>query len=249
MMVLVCEGDEREAQRISSVLNAAGHNCSVVTDAQAALEAVFLERFDAVLVGRTIPPEATCALRDQLRELETLQSDRGSLPLLTVASCTGAPGAEISLPEHFEAADFQRAIVNLAAQIPTRHSEKDAHREPLPVFEAAEFEEQCAQDRDLMLEILELSAAERDKQVPDMEAALARADFDRLARIAHTLKGSLGSLHAPAAHRRAHDLEMAAKACLPAESAELLAAFIPELDTLQQELSKYREVLLCSSGS
>ncbi len=41
--------------------------------------------------------------------------------------------------------------------------------------------------------------------------ALSAGDYDQLARVAHTIKGSLGSLHAAQARTHAQELEFAAK--------------------------------------
>ena len=47
-------------------------------------------------------------------------------------------------------------------------------------------------------------------QVGEMQDCLATGNFDSLAKVAHTLKGSLGTLHAHRARTRAQALEIAA---------------------------------------
>lgn len=117
----------------------------------------------------------------------------------------------------------------------------DRSGEPeLPVFELDEFREQVGHDPDLAAEIVDLFLSESEGQVSAMRAALASRDYAQLRPLAHTIKGSFGSLHAPRARARAQQLESGAaqadaEACsrhLEALEADL-AALKPELLTLR----------------
>jgi len=99
-----------------------------------------------------------------------------------------------------------------------------------------EFAEQCADEKSLMVEIIDLFEAERHEQFAAMTDALGNGDFDRLSKVAHTLKGSVGALHAPAARQTCQAIELAAKD----RDSELCAA---HLGTLEQNLTALAEPL------
>ena len=77
-----------------------------------------------------------------------------------------------------------------------------------------------------------------------MTEALVTEDFDRVARVAHKLKGSLGCLHASRSRLRAQALEAAAKNHDAVLCAGTIEALELDLDGLQGELSAFRQSLL-----
>jgi HPt (histidine-containing phosphotransfer) domain-containing protein len=87
-----------------------------------------------------------------------------------------------------------------------------------------------------MSEIIELFQAERDEQLREMAESLAVPDFEKLSRLAHTIKGSLAALHAPAARQTCQTIELAAKD----RDAVLCAG---HLDRLEQDLADLTKAL------
>jgi HPt (histidine-containing phosphotransfer) domain-containing protein len=79
-----------------------------------------------------------------------------------------------------------------------------------PQFDLEKFKEQVGYDRDLLIEIIDLFLSESVKQLAEIHAALGKSDYQTLSRLAHTLKGSFGSLHAESARLHAHELEIVA---------------------------------------
>jgi HPt (histidine-containing phosphotransfer) domain-containing protein len=110
-----------------------------------------------------------------------------------------------------------------------------------PVLESAEFEEQVGGDRELMVEIIDLFFEEGQRQVAEMRLTLASGDFTQLSRLAHTIKGSLGSLRATRARWRAHELESAAGGQDPTRCSQSFSAFERDLNELEPELRLLRE--------
>jgi HPt (histidine-containing phosphotransfer) domain-containing protein len=96
-----------------------------------------------------------------------------------------------------------------------------------------------------MVEIIDLFAAECAEELPALATSLAGEDFERGSRVAHSLKGSLGSLHAARARRHAADLEMAARERNALDYARALASLSAEITTLQTHLSNFRQSCLC----
>jgi len=72
----------------------------------------------------------------------------------------------------------------------------------------------------------------------ELAAATARQDWTRLAREAHTLKGSLGTLCAGGAYAAALRLETLARNQSPTDLAEAFQSLITEIDRLQLVLAE-----------
>ena len=179
-----------------------------------------------------------------MRKIEKLQRATARTPVLSVASSSGAQSqrnvVDAFLPERPDSAEFARMFEELANAVANCEGANAPADCPV-VFNIQEFRAQVAFDNDLMIEIIDLFMAERAEESVDMADALEKSDLERLSRVAHTLKGSLGSLHADQARFRAQDLETAAtdgdmKAC-----ARTLAVLEEELNALEPLLLALRE--------
>jgi HPt (histidine-containing phosphotransfer) domain-containing protein len=136
------------------------------------------------------------------------------------------------------------AIARLAAAVSVDKGIATAALAPeLPVLRVEELQEQVAYDNDLLVELIDLYIGERAKQSTEMKSALARGQWERLSRVVHTIKGSLGSLHAEAAHATAQALEMAARDEDAVLCADFLSLFETQLDTLEELLLALRRRL------
>jgi HPt (histidine-containing phosphotransfer) domain-containing protein len=249
LRVLLIERAPEKLERISAVLREA--HCDVLSAASFndANEALLVQRFDAVLVGS---PGDTQAQADFTAGLRQIERSRGWLSKTPVLMCSGAvPGGlwtptqeawvDAYLGEHFVAATFTDAVLRLAQAVsPATKPSEHSGMSDLPVFEPEKFQAQVAYDRELLVEIIDLFMTERRSQVAEMQTALASADFTRLSRVAHTIKGSLGSLHASLARFHAQDLESAAKMADAQVCRFCLAILEQDLDTLEPELIALR---------
>ena len=96
-------------------------------------------------------------------------------------------------------------------------------------------------DRELAVEIINLFLDECIGQVSEMQQALADGNLPLLSRVAHTIKGSLGSLHASRSRFCAQELELAAKHGEGESCGPLLDKLIGELAALRPELIQLRD--------
>ena len=119
-------------------------------------------------------------------------------------------------------------------------SKKTAEMDSLPLIEPDKFEEQVGYDKELMVEIIDLFLEERQHQVIEMRDCVARSDWDQLFRVAHTIKGSLGSLHATRARSRAQELESAARDLKADVCGKFFAALEKDLEALEPQLLSLR---------
>src|SRR6185437_13261128 len=82
----------------------------------------------------------------------------------------------------------------------------------LPIFDLPGFRQQMGDDPDLMREIVGIFFEESAGQMRELSETMSRGEIGRASRLAHSLKGSLGSLHAARARHWAQTLEAAAAA-------------------------------------
>src|SRR5581483_3000838 len=253
LRVLVIEDAPEKLERISAVLREAHYDVLPAASFNEASEALLVQRFDAILVGSAGNTQAQVDFTAGLRQIER---SRGLLSKTPVLVCSGAVPSGLWTPtqedwvdaylgEHFAAATFTDAVVRLAQPLtPAPKPRSETSAADLPIFEPDKFQAQVAYDRDLLVEIIDLFMTERRSQVAEMQAALASADFTRLARVAHTIKGSLGSLHAALARAHAQDLEGAAKAADAQVCRFCLTVLEQDLETLEPELIALRNAFV-----
>jgi HPt (histidine-containing phosphotransfer) domain-containing protein/CheY-like chemotaxis protein len=248
LRVLLIETEPEEAENVSAMLSDANHIVLPAADFGEASEAILVQRFDAVLLGSALPTDEVIRFTSQLRLLERKQQNASRTPVLSYspALLTGPEGestVDAYLPEQFEAAHLAAAIQRLA-QTGAGGSNTGASVDTgLPIFELDELRAQVAFDDELMVEIIDLFLAEGADQVVEMRQAFETRNLAQLSRVAHTLKGSLSSLHAPRARAHAQELEHVAKAENIEACRVLMSALEQDLGTLQPELIALRNAV------
>jgi HPt (histidine-containing phosphotransfer) domain-containing protein len=150
-------------------------------------------------------------------------------------------GIDGYVPESFEPATLAEAVTGLATAIARTADAPAQEGSNAPLFDATEFRAQVGFDEDLMRELIDLFLNESPCQVVEMREALTAGDFDRLARVAHTLKGSFATFHAAQARTRAQQLETASKAAEAPECRQLLSLLEHDLELLEPELLALRD--------
>lgn len=111
----------------------------------------------------------------------------------------------------------------------------------VPQLDVEKFQEQVGHDPDLLVEIIDLFLLESAGQVHEMHEALGCGEYKKLSRVAHTIKGSVGSLYAETARLQAHELESIAESGDEAACRRSLAALEEALAMLQPQLLALRE--------
>ena len=246
---LLIHGNSQGASRISSLLADAQHTAIVTPNFAEAIEALYIERFDAIVLDTALPPDEVAEFTANLRRIEERQG-LARIPVVSISAESAAdahPGQgngawDECLREPLDAAVLTGAVTRLAQAIghPSARPGVPATME-LPVLEPEEFEEQLGGDRELMVEIIDLFFEEGQRQMADMRVTLANGNFAQLSRLAHTVKGSLGSLRATRARWRAHELEAAASGGDANLCRQSFAAFEQDLIELEPELRSLRE--------
>jgi HPt (histidine-containing phosphotransfer) domain-containing protein len=206
-----------------------------------AADALTVERFDAVLMESEFRTLGLKEFSAMLRKLEKSQRGACRIPLIGLSQDDReATGADLDaiIPEPVDPDAVTTTVLRLSQAVSNSSS---SEMEDLVVIDAEKFKEQVGFDDELMIEIIDLFLSERTRQESEMQEALMAKKFDQLSRLAHTIKGSLGALHALRARSRAQNLEIAAKQQDESVCIELLSGLESDLVALEPELLKLKQ--------
>ncbi len=242
-------------QTVKAALREAGHSISEAPDLAEATEALMVQRFDAVLLPASFPQSEVEEFTAAVRELDRRATSAARTLVLFIVPENGAAppndhgmastGVDGLLCASLDADALTIAIARLAAAVSVAAGASDAVAlaPELPILDAGELMEQVAFDNELLLELIDLYLTERARQSEEMAEALTAGDYGRLSRIAHTIKGSLGSLHATAARMTAQSLEVAAHEGDASKCVDFLPVLERDLDVLEEHLLALRRSL------
>jgi HPt (histidine-containing phosphotransfer) domain-containing protein len=116
--------------------------------------------------------------------------------------------------------------------------QQSVHHEPIDISVLTSFaESEGDEDSDLVVELIDLYLTDSSRRLADMREGVATADESLLARAAHSLRGSSGTLGAWQVAKSCEELERLAFDLEFAEAA-------PVLERLDQELTTVRKVFL-----
>lgn len=245
-------GNPERLQAVTAALSAGGHEVLPVDNVAEACEALLIQRFDAVLMSE-VPSAQVLSLSSQIRDIERRTGASTHTAVLSVISDAAGQGpapkdaaVDGYVNESVDPDTLTLAISRLASAVGTESVEASPLGESLPVLDVENLKEQVAYDDELLVELIDLFLSERVRQVEEMRQSFAAGQFEQLSRVAHTIKGSLGSLHALASKANAQGLETAAKDGDAVRSQGFLAALERDLDLLESELLKVRRSVLPS---
>ena len=239
-------GDPARLEAVTAALTAGGHEILPVDSLAEASEALLIQRFDAVLLG-DLAPGQMLSICSQIKDLNRRTGSATRTAVLSVvpetaeeAQDTKNTGIDGYVTEHVDPDTLTLAIARLASAVGMDSIDAAPLGEQLPILDVNNLKEQVAYDDELLVELIDLFLTERIRQVAEMQQAFATGDFPMLSRVAHTIKGSLGSLHAMAAKANAQGLELSARDHDAIRSQGFLVALEEDLTALEIELLKVR---------
>jgi HPt (histidine-containing phosphotransfer) domain-containing protein len=229
--LLLVEDDTARAQSISAGLQTNGSRVLRAGNFAEAKEALSIEQFDLILISSVA--EAAGIAHELYPIAKGLSSP---VPVVVYSECEKHLCDAVVSPS-LKPGELPGELDRICK---SRPADQDRAASQLPEFDRGAFHEQMAGDSDLMKEIISIFFEESASQLKSLESALLSQEFPKASRLAHSLKGSLGSLHAAQARYWAQALETAAASGDGSRCGHYLSALEESISALQPRL---REVL------
>jgi len=227
--VLLVEEDPARAHRIGEALAVCNMESFHTTQADEAEEALGVRQFDVVLLSSLEKPAET------LRQLHSATRRLCPSAKFIAWGTYENSHCDAVLPEHISELELGHELARALQRAAANGDDSASH---LPVFDLPDFRHQMGDDPELMREIVGIFFEESVGQMRELNETLARGETARASRLAHSLKGSLGSLHADRARYWAQALETAAAAGDAGRSEAALKALGQAIDELTPNLRK-----------
>jgi two-component system sensor histidine kinase/response regulator len=250
---LLVHRDPEQSEVIASRLERANHTVLPTPGLDEAADALTVEQFDAVLMESAFQQCALQAFSAQLRQMERSGRNGARIPVIALSDLPAdsfQSAVDAVVPEPVDPVALTAAVARLAQAVlrppgpsgaePGARPDASANGAALQILDPEKFKEQVGHDNELMVEIIDLFLDECKRQEIEMRDALEAGDFELLCRVAHTIKGSLGSLHGMRARAHAQVLELAARDRDEVACWDSLAALEIGLAELEPELLALR---------
>jgi PAS domain S-box-containing protein len=242
LRLLLAEDNPVNQKLAVRLLEKKGHTVVVAGDGVEAVRAVEDQPFDLVLMDVQMPEmdgfEATTAIR--ARE----QGTGRHIPILAMTAyamkgdrerCLAA-GMDAYVSKPIQPRELWQAI---EALVPADGAGKETASPAVDIREALE---RVGGDTELLRELTDLFLADCPRLWHNLAEALAKGDARQLARAAHTLKGSVSTFGARAAHAVAEQLERQGREGDLTHAAETAARLDGELQRLKSALERMKEI-------
>jgi PAS domain S-box-containing protein len=249
--ILLAEDNVVNQRLAVLLLEKHGHKVEVVSNGREALTALEQQEFDLVLMDVQMPEMDGLAATAALRSREVSTGRHVPVIALTAHAMKGdrerflEAGMDAYLAKPIQKDELWRTLANL---YPTLDHPKEGHLRGCAaeaasptVFDQAKLRERLGGELEVMKEIVGLFQAECPQLLGAVREAIARQDAPALYRTAHSLKGTLLSMAAPAASAVALRLENLGRQGDLADAAATLAEMEQELERLQAALGALTE--------
>ncbi len=237
-VILLAEDNPVNQKLAVKLLEKQGHTVSVADNGRLALEAWRGGGHDLVLMDMMMPEMDGLETTRRIREEE-----QGHIPIIAMTAnamqgdrerCLDAGmDGYVSKPVKPEVLfqEIERVLgerTTLASPPPVAPSPPE--ESGLPIYDRADALSRIADDEELLATLIDMFVADAPNYLNEIDAALEAADWSRLIRAAHTLKGVLATFSARRGEVHARALEVAAKASDPSECGKQAALARIEVD-------------------
>ena len=208
--ILVAEDSRVNRHHATGLLSPRGLDVVAVETGQQAVAAARDGRFDLILMDVEMPDMDGLQAAVEIRHAE--ESTGRRVPIVAVTSrdmpsdfeACKAAGMDALLVKPLDAAALFPLIDQLIGKSPASAAPAP-HVEP--TFDRDELLPRLGGDESLLVEMIEIFAAESPRMLADLRAAIDAQDADGVQRAAHNLKGSVSVFGARPATRSAQALE------------------------------------------
>jgi two-component system sensor histidine kinase/response regulator len=241
LKVLLAEDNAVNQKLAKALLEKRGHTVTIAANGREALQALQQSHFDLVLMDVQMPEmdgiEATKAIR--VREEKT--GEHQPIAAMTALAMKGdrervmEAGMDDYLTKPIRAHELDEILEKYSAHeakgsIPPAQPTQDSGEPESNVIHANELLERIGNDRDFLAELVTVFREDHPAQLEQIANGLAKNDPSEVKRGAHSLRGTLSNLSAPAATALAAQLEQEGASGNLSQSAATFAAFKTELN-------------------
>jgi CheY-like chemotaxis protein len=241
LRVLLAE-DNLVNQRLAlRLLEKAGHAAVVAGNGREALALLERQPFDMVLMDVEMPDMGGFEATAVIREREKKSGRHVPIVAMTAHALKGdrerclAAGMDGYVAKPIQAQELRRVMDELAPPPAAAPAPPDA------VLDEAAALACVGGDRQLLVEISRVFAAQCPRWLADIREAIAQGDASRLRHAAHTLKGAVGNFRARGAFDEAQRLETMGRDGNLASAAGACATLEKQLDRLLPALAALSE--------
>jgi CheY-like chemotaxis protein/HPt (histidine-containing phosphotransfer) domain-containing protein len=224
LRVLLAEDNVVNQRLALRILEKAGHSVRVAGTGKQALQALERDRFDVVLMDVQMPEmgglEATAAIRQREKEegghtpviALTAHAMKGDRERCLAAGMDGYVAKPIRERELFVALE---QVLKTHAPAGVRGALADEEPPQIPGegtvvvvdFDRAAALERCGEDPGLLRELIDMFLSEIPGWMAALDQALRAGDADQVKRMAHTIKGAVGTFGATPAWDASYRVE------------------------------------------
>jgi PAS domain S-box-containing protein len=217
MHILLAEDNAVNRKLAIRLLEKRGHRVSVATNGREALDQLEGAEFDLVLMDVQMPEmdglEATRRLREREDRSGHGTGQRQAVVAMTALVMKGdrerciAAGMDGYLSKPIRPQELDEILDRYAGAESSASDTAKAEAAGTSCVRTEELLERIGGDRGFLTELLELFRADYPGQLQRAREAAARNDAATVQRVAHSMKGALRNLAAPAASRLAEEIE------------------------------------------
>ncbi len=243
--ILIAEDNPVNQTFLRRALERRGHVPVTAVNGIDAVERFKTDNFDMIFMDVQMPDMDGLSATEAIRTLEKSTSEHIPICAMTAHALKGdrerclAAGMDSYLSKPATLAEIENTVSHLMRHQPYKHA-------TLPEPTAREGWDRDAAlarvggDQSLLDELVAIFIKEYPPLAATLIQSLARNDLPSLRQPAHTLKGSLKYLEAPAAAALAQQIEEASGALDSHRAAELVDTFFREVEALQKAMQLAR---------
>jgi PAS domain S-box-containing protein len=213
LRILLAEDNEVNQKLAMRLLEKQGHAVAVAANGREALAALTTGPFDVVLMDVQMPEMDGFEATALIRRAEEGTGQHVPIVAMTAHAMKGdrerclAAGMDAYISKPIQPGELIGAIDSLIAPADRAGPPTSSTPGPPETLDRAELLDRVGGDVKLLRELVGVFLDSWPGQVSELRAALERGDGPTLARVAHTLKGTVGTLGARAAYAAAQRLE------------------------------------------
>ncbi len=242
LRILLAEDNQINVRVALAFLEQLGHSVTCVGDGTKAIAILKEQHFDLVLMDVEMPEMDGFEATTRIRNGEA-GSANTAIPIIamTAHAIVGFKeqclqyGMNDFIPKPVDINDLSAAI---ARAVPRVNSHRSAALNPEEILDNSTILRQYGGDNEFLNDLRMIFLKEIPNRVEKLRSALQEKDLQKIAKLAHSLKGVAGTVGAKSVLTLSTHLEKVAKSGLQEETTALLSLLEEELSKVQSVLSK-----------